>query len=445
MATQKGGYTPSLEKFLDSLKSRPVQASVELLISLLKRRQIKGSEACATATAHILLQVVARDKWTNVDQLLGRIQLVGRKLVTAQPHELATGNIVRRVLGLIRDEASEERNDATTDSPRPASPSPSPSASASVPAPSHASSPPKPARPPTLASIGSFARTQSMFNLLSDPNLFPPTGSNASTPGQVSGASTPILNPQATNVSALRSEVIDGIQEIMDEIKMVDEQVQTYADIFIHPGDYILVYQPSRTVQKFLTRAALKRKFTVFLAIDPSSATSSEALYASLLKSMASNGSSVITVLNAGLMAYMSRVDKVILGARAITAQGGVIVDSGGAAIARAARERRRTVIVLGGVYKLSPESKLLSESRVEWGDPSKYVSFADGSLVSHVRVKNAVSEFLPADQVDTYITNLGAHAQENLHTIIADHYKEEDINFDLYGKAQRISGGEIE
>ncbi|KAI0412675.1 initiation factor 2 subunit family protein [Xylaria grammica] len=430
MATQKGGYTPSLEKFLDSLKSRPVQASVELLISLLKRRQIKGSEACATATAHILLQVVARDKWTNVDQLLGRIQLIGRKLVAAQPHELAIGNIVRRVLGLIRDEASEERNDATTDSPRPASPS--------VPALGHPSSPPKPVRPPTLTLIGSFARTQSMFNLLSDPNVFPPSGSNPSTPGQVSGASTPILNPQATNVSALRSEVIDGIQEIMDEIKMVDEQVQTYADIFIHPGDYILVYSPSRTVQKFLTRAASKRKFTVFLVVDPSSATSSEAQYASLLKSMASSGSSVITVLNAGLMAYMSRVDKVILGARAITAQGGVIVDSGAAAIARAARERRRTVIVLGGVYKLSPESKLLSESQVEWGDPSKYVSFADGSLVSHVRVKNAVSEFLPADQVDTYITNLGAHAQENLHTIIADHYKEEDINFDLSGKAQR-------
>ncbi|KAI0402231.1 initiation factor 2 subunit family protein [Xylaria palmicola] len=430
MAAPKGGHTPNLEKFLDSLKSRPVDASVERLISLLKRRQIKGSEACATATAHILLQVVARDKWANVDQLLGRIQLIGRKLVTAQPYELVIGNIVRRVLGLIRDEASEDRNDATTDSPRPASPHP-------VASPSLASSPAKPVRPPALPLMGSFARTQSMFNLLSDPSVLQLTGSNTSTPGQLSGASTPILNPQATNMSALRSEVIDGIQEIMDEIKMVDEQVQTYADIFIHPGDYILVYQPSRTVQKFLTRAALKRKFTVFLVVDPSSAASPNAQYASLFKSMASNGSSVITVLNAGLMAYMSRVDKVILGARAITAQGGVIVDSGAAAIARAARERRRTVIVLGGVYKLSPESKLLSESQVEWGNPSKYVNFADGSIVSNAKVTGAISEFLPADQVDTYITNLGAHAQDNLHTIIADHYKEEDIGFDLYGRAQ--------
>ncbi|KAJ8124309.1 hypothetical protein O1611_g9332 [Lasiodiplodia mahajangana] len=408
MAAPKGGYTPSLEKFLDTLKSRPVEASVELLISLLKRRQIKGSEACATATAHILLQVVARDKWTNVDQLLGRIQLVGRKLVTAQPHELVIGNVVRRVLGLIRDEASESRNDATVDSPGTASPS--------VPALSHASPPPKPVRPAALPALGSFARTQSMFNLLSDPNVFPSVGSNASTPGQVSGASTPSMNPQATNVSALRSEVIDGIQEIMDEIKMVDEQVQSYAD-----------------------REPLQRgKFTVLLVVDPPSAMGLDAPYASLVKLLGSNGSSVVTVLNAGLMAYMSRVDKVILGAHAITAQGGVVVDSGAAAIARAARERRRTVIVLGGVYKLSPENKLLSESQVEWGDPSKYANFADGSVVSHVKVQNAASEFLAADQIDTYITNLGAHAQDNLHTIIADHYKEEDINFDLYGRAHR-------
>ncbi|KAI1824285.1 initiation factor 2 subunit family protein [Xylaria intraflava] len=430
MAIIKGGHAPSLERFLDTLKSRPVEASVEFLVSLLKRRQVKGSEACATATAHILLQVVARDKWTNVDQLLGRIQSVGRKLVAAQPHELVIGNIVRRVLGLIRDEAAEDRNDAAIDSPR----TTSPPATALM----HAGSPTKPVRPPALASPGSFARTQSMFNLLSDPNVFSSIGSNASTPGQVSGASTPIINSQATNLSALRSEVIDGIQEIMDEIKMVDEQVQTNADIFIYPGDYILVYQPSKTVQKFLIRAASKRKFTVFLVIDSSSAVSAEEQYASLLKSMTSNGSSIVTVFNAGLMAYMSRVDKVILGARAITAQGGVIVDSGAAAIARAAQERRKTVIILGGVYKLSPESAFLPESQVEWGNPSKYVNFADGSMVSHVNIKNAISECLPAHQVDTYITNLGAFSQDNLHTIITDHYKEEDINLDLYGKAQR-------
>ncbi|KAI1389859.1 nagb/rpia/CoA transferase-like protein [Hypoxylon trugodes] len=427
MAPPKGGYAPDLDKFLDTLKSRPVDASVESLISLLKRRQIRGSESCAIATTHILRQVVVKDKWTDVDQLIGRIQLVGRKLVAAQPHEIVIGNIVKRVLGLIRDEASEDRNDTGSESPTDATPS--------LPPPIEPPPPDRPVRLPSLVALGSFARTQSMFNLLSDPDFVPSPGS---TPQLASGSSTPLRNLQSTNVQALRSEVIDGIEEIMDEIKQVDEQVQSYADIVIHPGDYVLAHQPSRTVQKFLLRAASRRKFTLFLVVDPSAISTSDDPYASLHKSLSSAGSTVVNIMNIGLMAYMTKVNKVILGARAITRKGGVIVDAGAAAIARAAHEQGRTVIVLGGVYKLSPNSRFHNESVVEWGDPSKYVNFADGAMVDQVRVRNAIAEFIPAELVNTYITNLGAHSKDHLHGIIADHYKDEDVNFDLFGKIQR-------
>lgn len=33
MAPPKGGYAPTMEKFLDSLKEKPVEASIESLIS----------------------------------------------------------------------------------------------------------------------------------------------------------------------------------------------------------------------------------------------------------------------------------------------------------------------------------------------------------------------------------------------------------------------------
>ncbi|KAI0472628.1 initiation factor 2 subunit family protein [Xylariaceae sp. FL0804] len=432
MAPPKGGFAPTLEKFLDTLKSRPVDASVEFLVSLLKRRQIRGSEPCAMATAHILLQVVAKEKWTDVDQLIGRIQLVGKKLVAAQPHELAIGNIIRRVLGLIRDEAEEDRNDTMAGSPTDLRDAATPLSMPSVP-----NSPTKPIRPPTLSSLGSFARTQSVFNLLSDPDLAPTPGSNVSTPGLGSDVSTPFMNAQSTNVYALRSEVIDGIEEIMDEIKQVDEQVQSYAEIFIHPTDYIMVYQPSKTLQKFLTRAASKRKFTLFLAADPSTTLAPEDPYASFKKTMGTSGCLVVTVMNCGFAAYMSRANKVIIEARAITGKGGVVVDGSGAALARAARVHERTVIVLGGVYKLSPETQPFQKSSVEWGDPSKYVDFADGTMVSDVNVKNAVSEFVPAEHVDIYITNLGAHTRDHFHSIVMDHYKEEDIHFELHGKGR--------
>lgn len=222
----------------------------------------------------------------------------------------------------------------------------------------------------------------------------------------------------------------------MDEVRQVDDQLCGYSDIVIHPGDYILVHKPSRTVQRFLIRS--KRKFTLFVVVDPATDPGAEDAYASLRKALTANGSMVISVMNTGLMAYMTKVNKVILSARAVTAQGGVTVDAGAAAIARAARSQGRTVIVLGGVYKISPDSQANQNLATEWGSPTRYVNFSDGEIVDKVSVKNAVSEFIPAEDIDTYITNLGAHSREHLHTIINDHYKEADIALDLYGKIRK-------
>ena len=305
---------------------------------------------------------------------------------------------------MIRDEALEDRNDPGSDSISDLNDVPP-----SVPRPPEPASPTNPVaksirdliRPPFMSLVGSFSRTQSMFQLLSDPDHAPP-----GSPQFGSGSSTPLVNAQNANIYAFRTEIIEGIEEIMDEIKQVDEQVQSYSDIIIHPGDYILVHQPPRTVQKFLTKAASKRRFTIFLSVDPTQASVEEDPYAPFRKSVTSHGSVVVNIMNTGLMAYMTKVNKVILSARVITGKGEVVVDSGAAAVARAARELGRTVIVLGGVYKVSPDSHEL-ETLVEWGDPSKYVNFADGAMVRHVNVRNAVSEFIPAETVDTYLTNL--------------------------------------
>ena len=129
--------------------------------------------------------------------------------------------------------------------------------------------------------------------------------------------------------------------------------------------------------------------------------------YAAFRKGLAANGSTFVNVMNTGVMAYMSRVNKVVLGARAMAANGDITVDAGALAIARAAKEMGRTVIVLGAVYKISPTNALAEETAIEWGDPSQYVSYSDGQLVGHAKVRHAVSEFVPSDFVDVYITNL--------------------------------------
>lgn len=55
-------------------------------------------------------QVVEQYEVTDFASLIKRVQEVGQQLTLAQPKELAVGNIVRRVLGVIRDEAEEDRD-----------------------------------------------------------------------------------------------------------------------------------------------------------------------------------------------------------------------------------------------------------------------------------------------------------------------------------------------
>lgn len=342
----------------------------------------------------------------------------------AQPKELVIANIVRRVLGLIRDEAAEDRNEGASETPSEAQMTPTDA----VPHPealSHQWPPstygkqdsagdyitnsarPPPARPGPLSSYSSVNVPKTLFHLLSvsSPNDF--ATSSQGSPVGLSGTSTPSWKIPSAQVHALRSEVIDGIEEIKDEISQVDDQIASLAEVQIHPGDYVLVHQPSPTVERFILRAALKRRFTVLIATEPPKKQITEVPHAGFRKKLASAGITAINVMNGGLMAYMSRVDKVIFGARAIVANGSVLADAGAAAIARAAKEQGNAVIVLGGVYKLSPENPFNEESLIEWGDSASFVNFADGKMVNSVEVRTAITELVPPELIDTYITNL--------------------------------------
>jgi translation initiation factor eIF-2B subunit beta len=149
------------------------------------------------------------------------------------------------------------------------------------------------------------------------------------------------------------------------------------------------------------------------------------------LKPLSAAGITVILMTDASIFAIMSRVNKVILATHAVIANGGLIAAAGARLIAKAAKVHTVPVIVISGVYKLSPEYPFEFESIIEYGDPGRIVPYDDGALVDNLEVDNPVFDYVPPDLVDLYITNLGAHAPSYLYRIVADHYKTEDVNFD--------------
>jgi translation initiation factor eIF-2B subunit beta len=175
-------------------------------------------------------------------------------------------------------------------------------------------------------------------------------------------------------------------------------------------------------VQKFLLKAAEKRKFTVIVA--ESYPNDHEATHSAVtgkvsqdegddmntekfLKPLSAAGITVILMTDASIFAIMSRVNKVILATHAVIANGGLIAAAGARIIAKAAKVHRTPVIVVSGVYKLSPEYPFEFESLIEYGDPGSIIGYDDGALVDNLEVDNPVYDYVPPDLVDLYITNL--------------------------------------
>lgn len=412
------------------------------MIFLLKRRQIRDSKPCAMATAYLLKRVVETYKFTDVSDLIERVQQVGKRLLAAQPREMAIGNIVRRVLGVIREEADANRDGefsgysgagtdnrpqsvGENDSRAPEAPGPSPLRQGASDEPSL--EPPEDGAyqsPPLLKAHASYANANigpvvtSMFSLLSHPR------SDAASPTATLGLQSSANHSEPshavlTDLNAakdIRAEIVEGVQEILEELNQADDQIAGYSLEHIHSSEVILTHTSSITVQKFLLKAAAKRKFTVIHAEafpndhECTHATAigrakgereAELRPESFQKSLAAAGITVILVPDSAVFALMSRVNKVILDTHFVLANGGLVVAAGAKVIAKAANLHRTPVIVLSAVYKLSPVYPFDIDSFMENGNPGVVVSYGVGDFMNKVDLANPLFDYIPSESVD--------------------------------------------
>lgn len=437
-----------------SHKTRTQHNTKQRLDSLLKREQIKGSKPCAIATAELLLRFVSITRASEPARLIQKVQDVGRRLVAAQPRELVVGNIIRRVLGLIRDEEDDSKGESDLSSlgsdagSRPHTPQTDTSplgVSFSPPsiAPRRDFSEPFPSnRPPLLSQhTGAHGRppVTSMFSILAHPSMATP---GSSSPAARSGTATPSMAASFGASTDFREEVKQGIMEIIDELTQSDEQIANYALEHIHPTEIIFTYSASLTVQRFLLKAASKRKFTLIhaeaypnhhqksyaLATGRIDSEGDELDAESFQKPLISAGITVVVIPDSAMFAVMSRVNKVVLGAHAVLSNGSVVAAAGTKTVAKAARYHHVPVLVLAGTYKLSLKYPHDASIFVEYGNVEKVVKFQNGAMkLPNIEISNPIYDLVDANDIDLFVTNLGGVTSGYLYRVVREQYREED------------------
>jgi len=112
----------------------------------------------------------------------------------------------------------------------------------------------------------------------------------------------------------------------------------------------ILTLGRSKTLEYFLLAVSKERTIEVIVCEAAPDFSGHE-----FAVSLASSGCKTTLVSDAAIFAMMARVNKVIIGAHAVMANGGVIAHAGSQAVAMAAKHHSVPVVVCAGLYKLSP------------------------------------------------------------------------------------------
>lgn len=376
--------------------------SVDHFVSQLKRRQIYGSNPTALETAQILRTVISNSRWTNAASLIQHIRELAGRFLRAQPVgtvactrpdvvvEFAVGNIVRRVLHLIREEyrnSLREMSSTTNDS--------SCSLGGSLPSPGELAAPSHAAHRPASGE-------SSMFNLLAE-------------------SMSPAID-YSRQCFQLKQLIIQGVNEIIEELESVSDTLAQQSLEHIHSNEIIMTMGRSKAVEKFLLAAAKKRKFQVIVA-------EGSPVYGGhqLCKTLASAGVETLLIADAAIFALMARVNKVIIGCHAVTANGGLIAPSGSQLIASAASHHSTPVCVVTGTYKLTPIYPENHDTYNVLGNPDAVLCFSDGELMHKVDVVNPHFDYVPPPYVSLFITNTGGHPPSYVYRLLRELYDLED------------------
>ncbi|EMD38077.1 hypothetical protein CERSUDRAFT_113218 [Gelatoporia subvermispora B] len=361
--------------------------AVEVLAGKLRRRQVVGSREAALETVLVLRQVVSRAQFSNITQLVAIIRDVGRRLSEAQPKEHTVGNIVRKVLHNIR----EEYNTATQ---------------------------------------GTALGTSSVRNVYSISKfvLQGQPRKHHVAPKSEATASLKENDPNDPDSFArgIKPVLMEAIQDVLDELETVYDNVSKNARDHIHSDEIILTIGHSKTVEAFLKAAAHNRNFTVIVAETGPSYSGHE-----MARSLSAAGISTFLVPDSSIFAIMSRVNKVLLGAHAILANGGMFAICGSLLAASAARAHSTPVVVCAGQFKLTPLWNLYHEyGALDFADPSSVLGFEEGDLVDKVDVVNPYYDYVGPELVDVLITNDGDHPPSSVYRLIKESYDDEDHEF---------------
>jgi len=399
------------------------QFEMELRLGRLAASTSTDRRAVTVRTVELLKIMIGGTRWRTPAELLQLLRGLGRELQSAGGlREPAIGNVVRRILAAVREEVVNTTEDVN-------------------------------AKRTTSHSLESmlWALPQHV-----KPSRTRPTHQRSESFGDIPEDME--LPPQFYQPRPdLKQSIMEAIQEITSELEDLHKNINDQATNHIHAGEIVLTYGSSRTVKavceglyslsesdfyhrsnrglsrrllpllphisQFLKAAVDKKlRFTVVICEGAPWYQGHD-----MAQSLAQAGIEVVCIPDSAIFAMMARVNKVILPAHAVLANGGLIAHSGCNLVALAAAQNSVPVVCLTGMFKLTPlfphdgQDTLndLLAPPVDYAQYHKEISGAD--------IVNPVHDYIKPELINLYVTNVGSFQPSYIYRLLAEYYHSDD------------------
>lgn len=451
------------------LKSWPqLLANLELVLLSLKRRQLTGSYPCARATLEVLRSVLGTCRFQHTEHMMTVVKAIGHELLSAAPFEFAIGNVVRRILYVIREEYAHKLRGTSLSDLKIDPPGFRKDESYST---AYSSATSLRKENSMTSSIGglsvsistSLKRDESVFSMVSadEPEIYAASqssqsddseeeeeesskqmertshyfeqslpslgnvlGRSSAEPIQQSGVGAFVGTIDYTLSVDMRQGVMSGVNEINEEMDNVNNPIAEGAQDHIHSDECVLAIGQSHTIEHFLKAAAKRRRFQVIVAAEGQSMTGHRMAHALSLHP----NISVTLVPDSAVYALMSRVHKVLFSPQAVMADGGAICCAGHLMTILAAKEYSVPVVGVTGIYKLSPLfSHNQSHALTIMNSPSEVLPYDSPIDLSGVEVLIPAYDFIPPEFIQLYITNNGSHQPSYIYRLLSEFFHPQD------------------
>lgn len=202
----------------------------------------------------------------------------------------------------------------------------------------------------------------------------------------------------------LRRITIEAGSAFIQNSKRAIDQIREIGAKRIEDGDCIITHCNSAAVIAVLTTAFNQgKKLEVFI-----SETRPRFQGRITAKALCDVGVTTTLIVDSAVRYFMAKMDKSIVGADAVAANGAVVNKIGTSMMALAANESRVPFFVAAETYKFSPETMVGQLVKIEERDPFEVLSREKLKEMPNLRIRNPSFDVTPPEFIDLIITEKG-------------------------------------